>query len=89
MAQDSRAKRSTGTGGSPIDEPLSSFAAASVTRLMTCPAAAAFGNACGMTASDAAAPLLKLGDDCSLTSVDGTIHSGHPVGHVEDVAQIP
>lgn len=42
-----------------------------------------------MTASDSVATLSKLGDDGSLKRVDGTIHSGHPVGYVEDVAQIP
>jgi len=42
-----------------------------------------------MTASDSAAPILKLGDHGSLACVDGTIHSGYPVGHAEDVAQIP
>ena len=42
-----------------------------------------------MAASGSAAAISKLGDDGSLGRVDGTVHSGHPVGHVEDVAQIP
>ncbi|WP_211270986.1 hypothetical protein, partial [Streptomyces yerevanensis] len=42
-----------------------------------------------MTASDSAAAISKLGDDDFLTRVDGTVHRGHPVGHVEEVAQIP
>jgi len=42
-----------------------------------------------MTASDSAATLSKLGYDGFLACVDGAVHSGHPVGYVEEVAQIP
>jgi hypothetical protein len=42
-----------------------------------------------MAASGSAAAISELGDDVSLELVDGTVHGGHPVGHVKDVAQIP
>ena len=42
-----------------------------------------------MTASGPSAALSKLGDDGFLERVDGTVHRGYLVGHVEDVAQIP
>ena len=42
-----------------------------------------------MTASGSAAAVSELGDDDSLKLVDGTVHSGHPAGRFEDVAQVP
>lgn len=42
-----------------------------------------------LNGSGSAAAISKLGDDCSLERVHGTIYSGHPVGRVKDVTQIP
>ena len=42
-----------------------------------------------MAASGSAAAISKVGDDGSLELVDGTVHRGHSVGHVEDVARVP
>jgi hypothetical protein len=47
------------------------------------------GPARGRAASDTTAALSKLRYDGFLACVDGAVHSGHPVGYVEEVAQIP
>lgn len=41
-----------------------------------------------MAASGSAAAISKLGDDGFLERVDGPVYSGHPAGHVEEVAQV-
>lgn len=42
-----------------------------------------------MTASGSATATSEFGDDGPLEGVDCTIHRSHPVGHIEDVTQIP
>jgi hypothetical protein len=41
-----------------------------------------------VTMSASAAAILELGDDGLLACGDGPVHGGHPVGYVEEVAQI-